>query len=53
MVSSLRSQPEMKNLTLEGVSLTLQDVNLKIPGQDFEQRLNQLEKHVLNLTEIA
>ena len=34
---TVAQEPELKNLTLEGVSLTLKDVNLTLPQQERDE----------------
>ena len=64
----MAQEPELKNLTLEGVSLTLKDVNLTLPQQErdevriakheastrsVEQSLAEIQLAISNLTEVA
>ena len=68
IIDHIREQPELKQLTLEGVSLTLQDVDLTLPSQarnekreaeqaikfnSIEQRLTSLSQQVQNLLEVS
>ena len=37
VANTVAQEPELKNLTLEGVSLTLKDVNLTLPQQERDE----------------
>ena len=61
MADHMRTKPDIDSLTLEGVSLTLKDVNLTLPSQhrsesvfqSIEQRLSNLNLMVANISEVA
>ena len=61
---AITEEPELKNLTLEGVSLTLRDVTLSKPEDErteetrekvvsMEQRMAELQLSIHNLSEMT
>ena len=47
MAQTVAEEPELKSLTLEGVSLTLKDVNLTLPSQEKDrEREEERDKKV-------
>ena len=47
VAQTVAEEPELKSLTLEGVSLTLKDVNLTLPSQEKDrEREEERDKKV-------